>query len=65
MQRFKAVEVASTESSWSLAQRLELLPPHAVGLAGVSEQRMAAKAELLHMKLAEARRKMKDGKKDK
>jgi hypothetical protein len=64
MQRFKAVEVACSEGSWSLAQRLELLPPHAVGLASVNEQRLAAKAELLSLKLSDAKRKSKESRKD-
>jgi hypothetical protein len=57
MQRFKALEVSVQDGSWATAQRLELLPAKDVGLASAEEQRAAARAELLHLKLDEAKKK--------
>jgi hypothetical protein len=62
MQRFKALEVSVQDGSWATAQRLELLPAKDVGLASAEEQRAAARSELLHLKLEEAKKKY-EGKK--
>ena len=57
MQRFKALEVSVQDGSGASAQRLELLPAKDVGLASAEEQRAAARAELLHLRLDEAKKK--------
>ena len=47
IQRFKAVEAASSsEGSWEIAQRLELIPPTAISTTSVAEREAAMKAEL-------------------
>ena len=55
-QRFKACELSITDGGWEMGQNLELLPEQMVGLAGVEEQRKAAKIQLLKAKLHEVRK---------
>ena len=59
MQRFKALEASVQDGSWGMAQNLELIPRSQIGLTSLEEQREAAKQELLHLKLVEARKKHK------
>ena len=52
MQRFKAVEMAATErGSWSLATKLELIPPGDASAVGGREKEAAATLELQEQKL--------------
>ena len=57
MQRFKALEMSIVDAGWGLAKRVELLPDAPAGLTSLSERRAAARSELLHLRLAEARTK--------
>ena len=59
MQRFKALEASVQDGSWGLAQNLELMPLSQIGLTSLEGQREAAKQELQHLKLLEARKKHK------
>ena len=56
MQRFKALEQKVMDGDWGTAGRLELLPERQVGLTPLSEQSAAARSQLLHLKLMEAKR---------
>ena len=58
MQRFKALELAAQEGSWSIARRLEITGPSELGLASTQERRMAATEELLQLRLQEAQMKV-------
>ena len=53
IQRWKAVETAVADGSWSLARHQELLPQHDVGLTGDSERAVLARAELERARLEE------------
>jgi hypothetical protein len=57
MQRFKSVESRTTSSSSGISRQLELLPLTGVGLCSVGEQRAAARADLLRLKLEDAKKK--------
>jgi hypothetical protein len=50
-QRFKAVELASSEGSWAVAQHLELIPPHRSGAVADFEKEAAAQQEMRAVKL--------------
>ena len=56
MQRFKALEQKVIDGDWGTASRLELLPERQVGLTPLSEQTSASRAQLLHLKLLEAKK---------
>ena len=56
MQRFKAVETASTEGAWDRARHLDISQAHAVGPTSMEERLRVAKKELLEVKLAEAKK---------
>ena len=55
MKYFKSLEMAAVDQSWGVQSRLELIPPLSVGLVSIEEQEAAARAGLLHQKLAVAR----------
>ena len=54
MQRFKAVELASQEGNWRIAQHLELIPDTGVSASSYKERRAAAKLELEDYRLRKA-----------
>eukprot|EP00435_Cladocopium_sp_Y103_P043576 s1827_g12.t1 len=54
MQRFKAVQASITDGHWSLARHYELIPPTSAQLTREEERESASKAEVRHLKLAEA-----------
>ena len=54
MQRLKALQSSVIDGNWSTAKRLELLPDDQLSLATFEERRIAARDELLHLKLREA-----------
>ena len=60
MQRFKAVQTSVTDGGWHLAKRLELIPEEGDSVVSFEEKRLAARDELLHLKLDEARTKAKE-----
>jgi len=53
MQRMKAIEQATKDGNWTLAQHLELVDSCDVGLATDREKEEAMQAELLKQRLAE------------
>jgi hypothetical protein len=61
MQRYKALELSVTDGSWGLAEKVELLPPRNVGLTSIEESQAAARAQLLQLKLDEARKRGRGG----
>ena len=60
MQEFKSKESRLMGSQDGVTKRLSLLPDADLGLSSFQEQQAAARTELLHTKLAEARRKLKE-----
>ena len=58
MQRLKAVQTAATEGDWSTASELDVTPLSSVLLTSEEEQRAAARAKLLKVRLAEAKAKL-------
>lgn len=54
MQRFKAVEASFQEGGWNTAKHLEIIPPSAASLTREDERHMAARSELLAVKLRES-----------
>lgn len=54
MQRFKAVELASQEGNWKVAQHLELIPETGVSTSSFKERRAAAKLEMEDYRLRKA-----------
>ena len=58
MQRFKALQTSVADGGWHLAKRMELIPDEADTVASFEERRLAARDELLHLKLDEARDKV-------
>ncbi len=51
MQRFKAIEMASSDSSWQVGRHLELIPPAQVSTTQRWERQQAASLELSEIKL--------------
>ena len=54
MQRFKAVETASRDQSWVLAQQQELIPSHELGVSTPREAEVAAKQAQNRVRLMKA-----------
>ncbi len=52
VQRFKALEVATRDKNWKVAERLELIPESMTGAATVGEQEAARREATRHLKLA-------------
>ena len=52
MQRFKAVEMAETDQSWAVAQRMELIPRRDISSVSSAERAAAVHAELAERRLA-------------
>ena len=50
-QRFRAVEMASTENSWHLARHLELIPESGVSVTSVQARAEASRLERLGVRL--------------
>ena len=60
MQRFKAVEQKVQDGGdWGTASHLELISDRPVGLTSLAEQTVAARQQLLRLKLEEAKKKQK------
>ena len=51
IQRFKAVEVAVADGSWTQARHLELIPSQDVSLVSSAERSMASRIEIQKRKL--------------
>ena len=60
VQRWKAVETAVSEGSWSLARHQELLPHQDVGLTGDPERAVLARTELERARLEEVTKRASD-----
>ena len=56
MQRFKAVETATRDQSWMLAQQQELIPSHELGVSTAREAEVAAKQAKYRANLMKALR---------
>ena len=54
MQRFKAVETASSDGTWRVAQRMELIPEAVVTTVSARERAAAVRLELQETKLRNA-----------
>ena len=61
IQRFKAVETASIDNNWSVASRLELLPPTAISAVSSREREAAVNLELQEQKLKSLTQKSRGG----
>jgi len=55
MQRFKALELSLSDSSWQIASELEIVPDHRPTLASMDEQDLARRSAGLRRRLLEAR----------
>jgi len=61
MQRFKAVELASTDGNWHQAKHVDLTYEAGRGLMSSEEKLKATKKQLMELKLAEAKAKFESG----
>ena len=55
---FKALESSVADGSWAVAKGLEIAPDQAVGLTTTDEKRLAAREQLLRMKLKDAEKRV-------
>ena len=62
MQRCKAVELASSEKSWDVAQRLEIVPSMKPSALSTAERHAAANHQYQELKLQEMMKKADGGK---
>jgi hypothetical protein len=53
LQRFKAIEMASQDSSWLVASKMELIPQQQISSSANWERQTAAQLELRELKLRE------------
>lgn len=59
IQRFKAVELKLEDGSWEVGSQLELIPSRSMGLTSQKETHLATRAQMLQLKLDEAKKKAK------